>query len=285
MYQLVNRKIKEVTPLLAEKILEANTYDGQRPLSEKQVKILSDAIEEGLFTVGHIAVAHQGWNGGDEMVANGQHQCTAVLRTGLPICAVVEEYNCKKPEDFSLLYRQFDNNKSRTLDEVTLPEARALNLKWHRMIVKSVMAGIGFIEGTGPKNKRVESLKKYIAEGNFVNELLSAVKSTDSKHLRRGPVIAAIITTFKKCSGDAEIFWEEVRDGENLKGNSPSLKLRNYLLSTNTAVGRGTNAPSLNAAASVREMYSKCIIAWNAYRRGDSTQLKFYADKDLPKVV
>lgn len=62
MYQLISRKIKEVTPLLAEKILEANTYDGQRPLSEKQVKILSEAIEEGLFTVGHIAVAHQGWN-------------------------------------------------------------------------------------------------------------------------------------------------------------------------------------------------------------------------------
>jgi hypothetical protein len=287
MYQLISRKIKEVTPDVAEQILASNTYNGQRPKSEKHIKVLSDAITNGLFTVGHIAIAHQGWNGGDAMLANGQHQCTAVILTGEPINAVVEEYQCKKPEDFSLLYRQFDNNKSRTLDEVTLPEARALGLNWHRMILKAVMAGIGFIEGHNGlhKNKRVEYLKRYIAEGNFINEILSCVKSPESRHLRRGAIVAAMIQSFKKSRSDAEIFWEEVRDGENLKGNSPSLKLRNYLLSTNTAFGRGVNAPALNAAASYKEMYSKCIIAWNAYRRGDSTQLKFYADKETPKAI
>jgi hypothetical protein len=287
MYQLISRKIKEVTPNLAEQFLKANIYDGQRPVSDKQLRVLSDAIDSGLFTVGHIAIAKQGWNGNDSMMANGQHQCNAVISTGIPINAVVEEYNCKTPEDFSLLYRQFDNNKSRTLDEVTLPEARALNLNWHRMIIKAVMAGMGFIEGhTGVhKNKRVECLKKYVTEGNFINDTLSCVKSTESKHLRRGAVVAAMMITFKKCSHDAEIFWEEVRDGEGLKGNSPSLKLRNYLLSTNCGFGRGVNAPSLNAAGSYREMYSKCIIAWNAYRRGDSTQLKFFADKKMPKAI
>jgi hypothetical protein len=128
-------------------------------------------------------------------------------------------------------------------------------------------------------------MKKYIAEGNSIFEIFSAVTTPEFKHLYRGPVVAAMIVTFKKCSADAEVFWEEVRDGENLKGSSPSLKLRNYLLSTTISFGRGVNAPSLNAAVSFREMYSKCIIVWNAYRRGDSTQLKFYADKEIPKAV
>jgi hypothetical protein len=287
MYQLISRKIKAITPDVAETILAANVYDGQRAIKKNHIKVLVDAIENGLFTVGHIAIAHQGWNGGDAMLANGQHTCTAVINTGLTINAVVDEYNCKTPEDFALLYRQFDNNASRTLDEITLPEARALNLDWNKQVIKAVMVGISMLENNpgAHKNTKVESLKKYIDEGNFVNDILSCVKSTESKHIRRGAVVAAMIVTFRKNHGDAETFWEEVRDGENLKGSSASLKLRNYLLSTNTKHGRGVNAPSLNAAASNKELYAKCIIAWNAYRRGDSTQLKFYANKETPKPV
>lgn len=289
MYQLISRKIKEITPDVADKILQSNIYDGQRPKKERHIKVLCDAIENGLFTVGHIAIAKQGWNGGDTMLANGQHQCTAVINTGLPINAVIDEYQCKTPEDFALLYRQFDNNATRTLADIALPEAKALGIKWSKEVINRVLSGIGFLENHNTlsthKNKRVESLKKYIAEGNAINDILSCVNSSENKHLRRSAVIAAMIVTFKKCSADAETFWEEVRDGENLKSSSPTLKLRNYLLSTNTAFGRGVNAPSLNKAAGTREMYSKCIIAWNAYRREDSTQLKYFADKETPKAI
>lgn len=289
MYQLISRKIKEVTPELAEKLLNANFYEGQRNIRDRHVRVLCNAIKNGLFTVGHIAIAKQGWKGGDAMLANGQHQCNAVINSGLPINAVVDEYQCKTPEDFALLYRQFDNNASRSLSDIALPEAKALGIKWSKEIVNRILSGIGFLEKHNSlslhKNERIECLKKYISEGNSINEILSCVNSSENKHLRRSPVIAAMIVTFRKCSADAETFWEEVRDGENLKSSSPTLKLRNYLLSTNTAFGRGVNAPSLNKAASTREMYCKCIIAWNAYRRGDSTILKYYADKETPKAI
>jgi hypothetical protein len=287
MYQLIRRKIEEIKPELAEFYLTKNTYDGQRPLREKRVKLLCDIIENGLFTTGNIAIGKQGWNGGEHMMANGQHMCTATIITGKPVQATVEEYYCKTPEDFALLYRQFDNHGARTLQEVTLPEARALGLNWSKQAIKAIMSGIGLLENHlgVHKNIRVESLKKYVDDGNFINDILSCVKSNESKHLRRRVVIAAMISTFRKNHNDAEIFWEEVRDGENLKGNSPSLKLRNYLMTTNTAIGQGVNAPSLSVAASEKEIYAKCIIAWNAYRRGDSTALKFYANKETPKPV
>ena len=287
MYQLVSRKIKEVTPDVAAKILEANVFEGQRPLRDKHVKILSETILKNLFTVGHIAVAKQCWNGGDSMLANGQHTCHAVIAAGKSITAVCDEYHCKTPEDFALLYRQFDNNAARSLSEIALPEAIALNINWSKQIINAILAGIGYIEHHNGvhKNKRIESLKKYVSEGNAINDLLSCVKATESRHLRRGAVVAAMISTFKKCSADAEIFWEEVRDGDNLKSISPSLKLRNYLLSTNCSVGRGVHSPSLNQAATYKEMFSKCIIAWNAYRRGDATSLKYYAEKEVPKVI
>ena len=289
MYQLISRKIKEVTPDLAESFLETNLSEGQRGVKQKHLKYLCGVIEDGLFTIGHIAIAHQGWNGGDPMMADGQHTCHSVILTGKNVPAVVEEYNCKTPEDFALLYRQFNGDLPRSLADNARPEAKALGLVWSSEIINKVLSGVGFLENHNStslhKNKRVESLKKYIPEGDFINDILSCVSASENKHLRRSPVIAAMIVTFRKCSADAETFWGEVRDGENLKSSSPTLKLRNYLLSTNTAFGRGVNAPSLNKAASTREMYCKCIIAWNAYRRGDSTILKYYADKETPKAI
>jgi hypothetical protein len=54
---------------------------------------------------------------------------------------------------------------------------------------------------------------------------------------------------------------------------------------TSVAVGRGVSAHTLSNPASYREMHGKCIVAWNAFRRSDSTALKFFADKELPKVI
>jgi hypothetical protein len=287
MFQLIGKKLKEITPTLAEKYLAANIYEGQRPVRAKHLVMLRDSIESGRFLTGDIAIAKQGWNGNDDMLANGQHQCLAVIATGKPIVAVVGEYSCKTPEDFAILYRQFDNNAVRSLSEIAIPEARALGLQWNRRFISTVLAGVSFLEGQGGmhKNKRVESLAKYTKEGNFIHEIFSSRKSSECKHLSRGPVVAAMIKTFRKNSADAEIFWEQVCDGENLPGKSPALKLNHYLLSANVAVGKGIASPSLGAPAGYREMYGKCIVAWNAYRKGDTTALKFYADKKLPEAV
>lgn len=289
MFQLTRRKIEEVDVDRAAKYLEVNHYDGQRPIRTKHLKVLEDAINNGTFTIGNIAVAKRGWNGGELMLANGQHQCSAVLNTETPITALVEEYLCHTPEDFAMLYRTFDNNAVRSVSEIAYPEVRALNLDWSRRFIGVMLSGIAFLEGHNSnskhKSKRVESIKKYIREGEFIKELMSNTIWTEGKHLARGPVIAAMILTFRKSSSDAEVFWECVRDGDNLPAKSPALKLRNYLLQTSVAVGRGVSAHTLSNPASYREMHGKCIVAWNAFRRSDSTALKFYAEKELPKVI
>lgn len=283
MFELVSRKIKQVTPDLAAQFLAANSYAGQRPMRKKQIKAITAAVETKRFLTGSIAVAHQGWNGGDLMLANGQHQCTVVVETGLPINAVIEEYNCKTPEDFADLYRQFDNNAGRSLAEIAIPEAAALKLNWRKNFITALLSAVSFLENQNGmhKNERVTFIRKYLKEGNFIKDIISAATDSDTKHLRRSPVIAAMIVTFKKCAADAEVFWEQVRDGDNLPASSPALRLRNYLLSTSISFGRGVNAESLNASASVKEMYAKCLVAWNAYRSGGTTQLKYFPGKEI----
>jgi hypothetical protein len=287
MFQLIRRKIEKVGVDEAETFLTHNDYEGQRPLRRAHVATLVEQMAGGTFTLGHIAVARQGWNGGGWLLANGQHQCNAVLEVGEPIQAVVEEYDCKTPEDFSRLYRTFDNNAVRSLSEIALPEARSLKLQWSRKFIGILLAGISFIEGHAGihKSKRVEFLKKYIREGNCIYELFHSYTFPEYRHIARGPVVSAMIVTFRKDAADAETFWAEVRDGERLAASNPSFKLRNYLLTSTVGIGRGVSAPSLNAAVSYREMYGKCIVAWNAFRRGDPTALKFYADKPLPKAI
>ena len=75
MFQLIRKKLELVTPELAGKFLDANIYEGQRPLRPQHVEVLKNAIESGVFLTGSIAIAKQRWGGGAAMLANGQHQC------------------------------------------------------------------------------------------------------------------------------------------------------------------------------------------------------------------
>jgi hypothetical protein len=289
MFELVSSKIKMVTPEMAERFIECNHYQGQRPIRPRHLRGLIKAIETGRFHIGHIVTARQGWNGNDDLGANGQHQCMAVIHTGKTIRAVVEEYACKTPEDFAELYRQFDVHASRNLAERALPEVIALNLDWKKRFITVMLSGIAIVEGKtiqeDNKNAKIEGIKKYTKEGNAINEIITCVNVSESKHLMRSPVIAAMIVTCRKNSADFEEFWEQVRDGENLKGSSPALKLRNFLLSTTVSIGKGRDAEYLNKAASVKEMYSKCIAAWNAYRTHGKTALRYYPDKEAPRAI
>lgn len=287
MFQLIKRREMKVTPDMAGRFSNLNAYEGQRPEVKRHTEMLMDCIENGSFTLGWFAVANCKWNGCGQLLANGQHQASAIMQTGKTVTAIVDEYDCETPEDFSKLYRTFDNNRTRTLAEIALPEARALKLDWSKKFISQLLAGVAYLEGSKHehKTKRVQALKKYIREGNLIHDIFTPVPFPEYRHMARGPVIASMIITFRKDAAAAETFWEEVRDGDNLKASSPSLKLRNYLLSTTVGVGRGVSAPSLNAAVSYNEMYAKCITAWNAYRRGDPTALKFYADKPIPKPI
>ena len=64
-----------------------------------------------------------------------------------------------------------------------------------------------------------------------------------------------------------------------------SQKLRNYLMDTVTGRGQSFNGSARSDISSNREVYVKCIHAWNAYRRGKNTDLKYHAQSPIPKAV
>jgi hypothetical protein len=285
MYKLKLRKIKRVDEYEAKDLLLFNTYESQRKIKPKHLKLLMEEIKTGNFLTGDIAIACLKHEDNRKIVVNGQHQLTAVMETSCEIDVVYQEYDCSTPEDVSELFRRFDNHQARTLSDCLNPEAVALGIDWKRSIVRLVVTAAYLKENLAglSKVKKVELLKKYIRPGNFVNHLLK--DGTSCRHLLRGSVVRAILETYEKDKDCAEIFWANIRDGVNLNKDCPELRLRDYL--KGVVVGGAAYSDSVRCQnmSSSKEIYVKCIHAWNASRKGKPTNLKFVPSAPVPKIL
>ncbi|HUX78201.1 MAG TPA: hypothetical protein VMW10_00425 [Alphaproteobacteria bacterium] len=298
MFEKIKSEIINVSPRQAERFLVLNTYPNQRPLRSGWVSELANFIREGTFLTGNIAISTICFDPSTgeqlktrkEVMVNGQHQCNSGIVANKTFEANLETFQCNDPEDLSLLYRQFDNNKTRSLQNIVRFEAGALSLKWPAKAASLLVTAAVMKEGMerAHKNRKVELLTKYMKQGDFINQLIFTTSNggnlKDHAHLMRGPVAQAILYTWDRSQSASLEFWMQVRDGINLKRTMPSYKLRNYLQRYTFARGQGARGISTQMA-SAHEMTSKCITAWNAYRRGIPTDLKYYSSKPIPKAI
>lgn len=290
MYKMIETKIIDVGPKLAEKYLECNTYAGQRPIREKRLSQLVKEMEEGTFRTGQIAITHLKYNdnqGNQKILVNGQHVSKAILIAGKMEKVNIEIFECYDPEDTALLFRKFDNGGTRSFQDMLRAESVALNIEWSPRISNLIASAASIKEGKqfSDKQEKTELLKKYLNFGKFLSNLFSVrERGTDISHLVRIPVVYPILMTFEKCQENSHKFWSSVRDGENLKTNMPEYKLFRYLTRVCVASGRGASSNHFRIA-SQHEIISKCIHAWNAFRRGDTTDLKYYSQSPIPKAI
>lgn len=285
MYKLMFRRLVEIDEYRAAEISEYNTYEGQRKVSPTRLNRICAVIEDGKFLVGDIALAVLDYDNKRKVQVNGQHQCKAVMKTGTPIHVVYQEYSCATPNDLSMLYRQFDNTPPRSLGDVLAPEAAALGIEWKKANIRLVVSAASLIANRNTpgspesKSDKVQYLSKYMKQGAFVDFILK--DGISCFHMQRAPVVQTMIITWEKDKAAARLFWEAVRDGVGLSKDSPALVLRNYLMTTGLTKARTTKTDT----ATTREMHVKCIHAWNAYRRGAKTTLKYIYDAPVPKII
>ena len=89
---------------------------------------------------------------------------------------------------------------------------------------------------------------------------------------------------FVRCMENAAGATEDVRDGAELKKNDPALLLKNYLQMAAISA-RTVKSACRQEAVTAREMYVKCLHAWNASRSGTKTNLRYLPDAPIPKLV
>lgn len=285
-------EIARVTPHTAEKWLNMNTIKPQRPLKPRLINTYSNKMRNGEFRTGEIAFAKLAYNGHETVLVNGQHTLNSIIVSGVTIDAKVEHYVVHTPSDLSLLYQQFDTYGGRSLGDLVRVEAAMLGIEWPPRICSLIVSGACLKENKKDaynKEERTAMLRRYLEQGAYINEILNTTvpadlsKSKHCSHLMRSPVIHAMLCTWDRHQEQSKSFWMRVRDGENLKRQSPEYKLRSFLMMHSYAYGNG----SLNGKRMVshHEMTSKCITAWNAFRKGTPTNLAYYPTKNIPKAV
>jgi hypothetical protein len=290
MYELLDRKMQRITPKVAAEMFEANAgdnrHDAQRPLNQTRVDAIRSKIESGLFRHGEIALAVN--SDGVKRLMNGQHTLKAVVDSGVAIQAVVENYHCETPEDFSLLFRQFDPAwSSRTMADMARIEAKALGVEWQDAVVQLTLAAAalnknGSRPGRVHADQRTELLKDYMKHGQWLSEILYG-NSDNTRFLRRRGVVAAMFRSFDACRSDASKFWCAVRDGEMLRKNQPEYQLRRFLMEH---AARRVPFGSSGRVVKDHEFLCRSANAWNAFRRNETlTILKYLADRPVPRFM
>jgi hypothetical protein len=195
-------------------------------------------------------------------------------------------------DDVARLYATFD---SRTQVRTTRDINRAFaavdpelsELPTH--IINLCVTAIAYVRhgdhyAARPAAERAECLledesKLFIA---WAHEVLGTNNDT-TRHMWRSPVGAAMYATFQKSRKAANEFWLAVRDGTGETPKTPDRVLHRFLLSKTVKGSNGAGRSS--TLVGPREMYVKCLHAWNAWRRDTTTDLKYHAQGKIPAAV
>ncbi len=306
MWKLIGKpKTLRVTKKLATEFAEMDPAPHDRPLSERRLQVYQRLFNEGSFRPCTWASALCTETEGLYRV-NGKH--TSVLLSGLDVLpeyyVTVEEYECDTLEDVAKLYATFDSSlQSRTARDIylsfaaTVPELKVCPANTIVLAVTGMSLHLGqSYLGTGTTStrnqpaERAELLLEYPEFVLWLDSILSAgsegraeaIKGRrHARHLMRQPVTAAMFACFQKSKLAAEQFWTAVRDETGTVPTLPDRKLARYLLTVGVEKGAGTKRVH---PVSPREMYVKCLHGWNAWRKNEPTDLRYYADKDVPSV-
>jgi hypothetical protein len=301
MWKVVGKPVS--VPVTKELIAEwrgMKRVKKERPLTEKRVGLHRKSLREGTLRP---VTWSKVWceETGEWLAVNGKHTAEMLWReleagneeVVLGMVVTLEEYWAETLEDVARLYATFDSRvMMRTAGDINASFAGTLGelTGVGRQTINLAVAGMAFHEWPGSQgggHKQATERAELMLECPEFVVWLDAVMTEGGKregartaaHLRRRPAVAAMYGSWKKDREGAGRFWRAVRDET---GATPALacrRLARYLRETGVDTGNGSKR---GKRADPREMYVKCIHAWNAWRRGVWTALQYHADAPIP---
>lgn len=295
-YELVGSvKVLVLTKEIAIEFRDMDGVPSDRDLSILRMEAYRKIAEAGMFRPLQWATAYCVETGGTYRV-NGKHTSTLFSQDGVKIpkglVAIVEHFKCDTLEDLAKLYSTYDSRLvTRTTNDINKSFA-AIDEDLADLpvaIVSLCVTGIAYSKyGSGYASKPAAERAECLFDPRnkqFVRWVAEMVVGHDSRHIKRGPVVAAMYETWVKSHRAAQEFWLAVRDHSGASPSLPDRKLGKYLLTRTVNTGNGGRKHMGNSAASPREINAKCIHAWNAWRKGTTTDLKYHAQAKIPSVV
>lgn len=286
---------KVVTQKFAKEWSEMDEIRSDRPLSERRLAVYKRVLEAGEFrpvTWAKVYVTEM-----DQYYrVNGKHTSTVFANVDLTdkqeVIAVIEDYEADTVEDAVRLYSTFDSQSQvRNQSDInrmfaaSIPELKDFEAR----LVNLCVGALNYWKSpgmTGPIDKenatsadKAEVLFDEIEFCTWVKAILP--HRGTAYHMWRVPVVAAMRGTWGKSQKAATEFWTAVRDETGTKPDMPDRKLAKFLYQTTSSVGNTSKAPQ-RFRIQTREYYVKCIHAWNAWRKSETTNLNYYATAKIP---
>lgn len=302
-WRLLDRpKTQKVTRVLARQFAEMEPAPHDRPLSERRLTVYEKLLAAGQFRPVTWASAIC-LETGEVYRVNGKH--TSTMLSGLEklpdFYVTIEEYECDGLDDVAKLYATFDSSmQSRTANDIylsfaaTMKELANCTKKAITLTASAVPYHLhGGALNYGQPADRAEYLLEYPEFVIWLDRLTNDAPTASEQgtgygkghgkqkmgHLLRSPVVAAMFAGWLKSKSAATEFWGLVRDESSPTPSSPDRKIARYLMTV------GLHRGELHGKAKVatqKELYCKCLHAWNAWRKGETTNLNYYADAKLP---
>lgn len=247
----------------------------EREISNDHVEHLTLAMANGSFLVQQavMSIAACGWDGKDRKL-NGQHISWARSyydkKNYEPKLKVIR-YAVQTEDEYRQLYACFDRNRVRTASHLAkmalfgTPEYEGVK----KSIIPYVTSGARFWKFGGSRVKADEVYKALRYEfpevGRLAAELVTYVRNMQQHHLRRAPVVAAMMETLKCSKPTAMEFWTVMTDGIFKSKTDPAKILNDYLHKTTVGSRVGS---SDRKSVSGEEMFNVCVACFNAYKAG-----------------
>lgn len=272
-----------LTVALAEEFATMPAFQGERRLKTKRIDYLAAKLENGLFHSPKWAIA---WLNGKKLRVNGQHssfmlsQANGSFPAGLS--AVIDEFVCDTEQDLAELFGQFDAQESiRSTRDIcgaharTIPALAGIADSFINLAVSGIASALRYKGDL--ENPTTEERARLAYD--YPDFILWAMGDglMRPRHLSRHPIVGAAFSTYCVNREVATDFWKMVRDETNTDHNHPTRVLARFLRDVSS---RGTRPTGHKWEG--RSVYSKCIHAWNAFRRGETiTHVKYYPNAPI----
>lgn len=291
-----SEKVKTIlaTPTLVKEFCEMEPAPHDRPLSERRLLVYERILLAGEFrTVTWASCICK--ETGTTYRVNGKHTSMLLLgRKPFPeFYVTLERYTADRLTDVANLYNTFDSGlASRSVSDVnaafaaTVPALKEIPLR----VIGLCVNAIAFHKWSETEIRRIspaEKAEELLDNQDFVEWVAPILKGgagagiNNVRWIGRAPVVQAMLATYRRHKAESDEFWWAVRQESAPKTEDPSRALARYLVRVVTG-GRGV--PNRRIVTN-REVYVKCLHAWNAWRNDETTNLNYYAKADIPKVT
>ncbi len=258
--------IEEVTPDMAEKWLEGNTFNRKR--SNRLVDFYAEAMLSEEWRLNGEPIIFDGKG----RLQNGQHRLWACVEAEVPFWTVVV-----RNADYDAIYTIDTGRKRSIADALTLKgEKDVANLA--AMLVWVWRWEQGVMDLGGRSRPTNVTLLKMLDERPDLRDWIPKVAHR-FRHSLRVPngLMSALFYQFGQIhADDADVFLEQCLTGENLAVTDPAYAWRRWIMSHYTP----TSKPNQQTIAAIT------VKAWNKYRLHEKVDaLRWAGNEAFPEAI